>query len=64
VVPLHAWEWVLLLALYAKSKKWKSLATPLAVGIFAHLLVDVFTQRTIIFYSIIFRIFTGFVLPH
>lgn len=64
VVPLHAWEWVLILVMIAKSKKWKSLATPLSVGIFAHLLVDAWTQKSILFYSIIYRITTGFVLPH
>jgi len=63
VVPLHAWEWLLGLAALAwEGKKWKSVYTALAIGVFAHLVWDSHTVGSVIFYSIFYRIYNGFII--
>ncbi len=58
-VPLHAWEWVILLVIIvtiSKSKILKSILLSCALALFLHLLVDVKVNHvTFLGYSIIYR---------
>lgn len=63
VVPLHAWEWLFFLAaLSVEQKKWKSILVGVTLGVFAHLIWDSHTVGSVIFYSILYRIYHGFIL--
>lgn len=54
-VPFHAWEWIVLLGIMAKSRGWKSYLTALVLGLLAHFIYDAITQRSFLFYSIAYR---------
>lgn len=63
VVPLHAWEWLFFLAaLSVEQKKWKSILVGVTIGVFAHLLWDSHTIGSVMFYSMLYRIYHGFIL--
>lgn len=55
IVPLHAWEWVIVLSLISLKRGWKSLSTILLMGIIPHLILDSINQNHFLFYSIIYR---------
>lgn len=54
-VPLHAWEWLLLISFFAYKKGWKSIYAAIALGMFSHLLLDSINVGSFLFYSIIYR---------
>lgn len=59
-VPLHAWEWVIILGIIAKNKGWKSIYAIVCLGFTAHLIFDAISIESIAFYSIIYRALSGF----
>lgn len=59
-VLLHAWEWVILLSFIALKRGWRSYYTVTALAIGSHLLYDMITVNSIVFYSIIFRAYNQF----
>lgn len=64
VVPLHAWEWLGILCVVAYIKKrWDSVCVGIALGVFAHLIWDSRTVGSVVFYSILYRISHGFIIP-
>ena len=63
IVPLHAWEWLLgIIALSLEQKKWQSIYVAVALGMLAHFLWDSHTIGNPIFYSILYRIYYGFII--
>lgn len=54
-MPLHGWEWVILLAVLTKVKGWDSVYAAIFSGLLPHLIFDSFIQNHILFYSIIYR---------
>lgn len=64
ILPFHAWEWVLLLFVIGRKKKWKSIYWAVALGFGAHLLWDTLSNSfPAAFYFISWRAANGFVLP-
>ena len=61
IVPFHAWEWALILAILAYKKGWASFFTILLFSLLPHLIYDSITVGSAIFYSIIYRADKGFV---
>lgn len=63
-VPFHGWEWVLLLqiaAKFVKNKKIKYFFVSLSVGLFTHLVVDMYLNNiTFLGYSFFYRLFHSF----
>ena len=63
-VPLHAWEWVILLAIiiyFIKNHSWKVFLTALTLGMFFHLIYDTwFNHITLFGYSLIYRLLHNF----
>lgn len=60
-VPLHAWEWGLILTGIALVRGWKSVSTLMLFSLLPHLIYDSITVGSITFYSIIYRISKNFV---
>ncbi len=64
ILPLHGWEWVLLLFFIGRRKKWKSVYWAVALGFGAHLLWDTLSNGfPAAFYFISWRAGNGFALP-
>ena len=59
-VPLHAWEWAILIGVLAKIRGWKSYYTAILFGLLPHLIFDSLTVASFLFYSIIYRSLLGF----
>ena len=60
-VPLHAWEWVTILGfLVYREKEFKSFKAVYLFSLIPHLIYDSYTTGSVVFYSIIYRITTGF----
>lgn len=59
-LPLHAWEWTVVLFPFSAGKAWKSFVAAVNLGIFAHLIWDIHNFWSIEFYSIIYRAIHGF----
>ena len=59
-VPLHAWEWAILIGVLAKLRGWKSYYTAILFGLLPHLIFDSIIVGSFIFYSIIYRSLLGF----
>ena len=59
-VPLHAWEWAILIGVLAKMRGWKSYYTVILFGLLPHLIFDSIIVGSFIFYSIIYRSLLGF----
>lgn len=59
-IPFHALEWVLVLSIISVKRGWKSYITATNLGLIAHLVWDIITLKSVIYYSIIFRFITGF----
>lgn len=59
----HAWEWVLILYFVFRKKGWKSFVAPVMLAILVHILWDGYRIGNYLFYSITYRLFTGFALP-
>lgn len=57
-VPLHGWEWLAIVSYFASKKGWNSIYTPIAFGMFAHLLLDSINVGSFLFYSFIYRYIT------
>jgi len=62
-VPLHAWEWAIILGVIAKIRGWKSYYTAILFGLLPHLIFDSIIVGSFLFYSIIFRALVGFTFP-
>lgn len=60
LVPFHAYEWVLILALLSIKLGWKSYITAIVLGLIAHLIWDTISVGNILFYSILYRYSVGF----
>lgn len=60
---LHAWEWLLILAILARYRGWNSLYAALFFGLLPHIIFDSIVTGRPWFYSIIFRIYRGFYFP-
>jgi len=58
-VPLHAWEWAILLGVLAKIRGWKSYYTAILFGLLPHLIFDSFIVGSFLFYSIFYRLIIG-----
>ena len=68
MVLFHGWEYMLFFGYlgFKKNKiknKWHSPFTAISMGMLPHLIWDSHTVGSVIFYSIIYRISTGFALP-
>lgn len=61
--PLHAWEWLLILAILARYRGWNSLYAALFFGLLPHIIIDSIVTGRPWFYSIIFRVYRGFYFP-
>lgn len=59
-LPLHAWEWTLILYPLSIKRGWKSLFAAINSGMFAHLVWDIHNFWNIEFYSIIYRAIHSF----
>ncbi len=60
VVPLHAFEWILLLLPFSVGKRKIIAVSAISVGLLVHLLWDSYNVGSIAFYSIIYRFLNGF----
>jgi hypothetical protein len=62
-VVFHAWEWVAAFGLLAYlRKRWNSIFTIITFALLPHLIVDTLTLKSVLIYSIIYRIITNFAL--
>ena len=57
VVPLHGWEYVILLALVGRRQHWRRIAVAAALGLLLHLLIDQVTNKPahVAGYSVLYR---------
>lgn len=60
---LHAWEWIVILAVIARIRGWNSVYTAILFGLLSHIILDSIVIGRPWFYSIIFRIHRGFYFP-
>jgi len=64
-LPFHAWEWVVVLGLITRKKKWNYWLKIIMLGIAIHLLWDMAdNDLPAYFYLIAYRVVTGFNLPY
>ncbi len=62
-VPLHGWEWLSIVGIFAYKRGWKSFWMVIFLGMMAHLILDTLNVGSFWFYSIIFRYLHGFYFP-
>jgi membrane-bound metal-dependent hydrolase YbcI (DUF457 family) len=62
IVPFHGWEWVIITLLLAYKRGWKSVFTPIALGLLTHLIVDSINIHSFLFYSFLYRMSRGFMV--
>lgn len=61
IVPLHAWEWGIILTIFARTRGWKSVFTIFLFSLLPHLIYDTITVKSLAFYSIIYRVEKNFI---
>lgn len=61
--PLHAWEWVLILAIFTRLRGWNTLYAALLLGLLPHIIIDSIATGKPWFYFLIFRFYRGFYFP-
>lgn len=59
-VPFHAWEWLLVLGYFSYRRGWKTLVTPMTLGMASHLVWDAIAVKSALFYFISYRVLNGF----
>jgi len=64
LVLFHGWEYVVICYFIFRKKGWKSLSVVFLLGMLPHLIWDSYSIRSFLFYSILYRVFTGFSLPN